>query len=125
MPSLADILNGILCQMLKHGDIKRLLWIQHVNQVMPDAVHLVRHDLCRSDIKTAIDLHGICRDDLSADSFCKTDRQIGLSDRGRTGQYDQLFLVHGTLSPVIRSDGTSSQSLILTSTEWSDVHADS
>ena len=65
MATGVDALHGLFDHLLKYHYIKGLIWFQHIHQMMGHTVHLLRTDLGRADVHMAVNLHGICGNDLS------------------------------------------------------------
>ena len=78
-------------QFHKLHDVKLFGRIEHIDQIMRNASHLLRADFGRSDIHMAVDLHGIRGDNGPIYRFGKRNRQLRLTDSGRTGQDNQRF----------------------------------
>ena len=78
-------------QFHKLHDVKLFGRIEHIDQIMRNAAHLLRADFGRSDIHMAVDLHGIRGDNGPIHRFGKRNRQLRLTDSGRTGQDNQRF----------------------------------
>ena len=58
-PAVIDSFHGFFCHLLKPYHIKFFIRLQTVHQMMGDSLHLLRPDLCGTDIHMTIDLHGI------------------------------------------------------------------
>ena len=67
MAAGVDSFHGLFGQLLKTDHIEFFFGIQHIDQMMRNAVHLLLCDLCRADIHPPVDLHGIGGYDLAAD----------------------------------------------------------
>ena len=86
MAMTADYGHGLLCHLLKTDHMEFLKGLQHIHQIMRHSLHLLRADLCGPDIHMFIYLHGIRRQNLSADGLCERDGKPGLSHSRGSGQ---------------------------------------
>ena len=86
-----NLFHGILCHLLETHNVKFFLWHQLIHQVMGNSLHFFWHDLRRANIHIFINLHGICRYDLTANGFCQGNRQPGFSNCSGTGKDNKRF----------------------------------
>lgn len=66
-------------QFHKLHDVKLFGRIEHIDQIMRNAAHLLRADFGRSDIHMAVDLHGIRGDNGPIHRLGKRNRQLRLA----------------------------------------------
>ena len=88
--SKVDI-HGFFCHLLEKDNIKIFCGLQHIHQMMRDAIHFFRCDLGGTNIHMAVNLHGICGDDLSVYCFCKGNGKFCFSHGSRSGKDDKRF----------------------------------
>ena len=69
---LIDLRDRLFCILLELNNVKIRCRLQDIHQIMPDALHLLRPYLCRTDVHVLIDLHGIRGDDLAV--YCLRER---------------------------------------------------
>ena len=62
-------LHGLFHQLLKKDHMKFILRVQHIDEMMGNALHLIRSDLGGTDIHPSVYLHRIRGDNLAADGF--------------------------------------------------------
>ena len=72
VPTASNLLHGSTRHLLKAHHMKFFKRLQLIHQIMTDSVHLLWHNLCRTYIHIFVDLHGIRRNDLSPNCFCKS-----------------------------------------------------
>ena len=88
MSAFIDAGHRFFSVSLEFHDIEAVLRIQNINQMMWNSLHLLWHDLRRTDIKMAVYLYGIGRYDLSSDVSGKLQGKCGFANCSRSGQYD-------------------------------------
>ena len=79
--SLFDFADGLGCSIDKLPGVECLAKIGNVDQVMRDEGSLLRRRFRRADIKSAIDLHGVCGNDFSGNFSGQLHGQVGFSHR--------------------------------------------
>ena len=81
------------CALLKLHRVKILLGLQNVDQMVRNALHLLRSNFGRPDVHAAVYLHGIGRDNFAVQFFGKCKGERSFSDRRGAGERNQrLFL---------------------------------
>ena len=89
MASVINFFDRFFRKLLKDHDVKNLIRLQNIQQMMRDAVHLFFSDLCGADIHPSIDLHGVRGYDLSLYRLGKGDGKGCLSDGSWARQNDK------------------------------------
>jgi hypothetical protein len=84
-----DSSNGFRSGLLKYGQAAGLVRVDHVDQVVGDAVALLLGRLGCADVHASIEEARIRRDDFTVQLFSKPDGNLGLTDRRRANNYDQ------------------------------------
>ena len=99
-PAQTYVLDGGTCVMLKQGGGIGFSGIENVDAVIGDRTLGCWHLGC-SDIHAAIDLHGVCRDDLSAKDCGDALGKFGFSRGSRSLEtYDLIAVIrHQTTVP--------------------------
>ena len=88
---IINFFHGFFCHLLEKDNIKIFCGLQHIHQMMRDAIHFFRCDLGGTNIHMAVNLHGICGDDLSVYCFCKGNGKFCFSHGSRSGKDDKRF----------------------------------
>ena len=94
MSPLINALHRFLRHLRKPEYIKFFIRRKDVDQMMSDTVHFPRQDLGRANIHLLIHLHGIRRNDLSADRLRQFDGKLCFPYCRRPGQYQHFLFLH-------------------------------
>src|SRR5699024_8013034 len=71
--------------------IELLGGFQNIDEMVGNPFHLLLGNLGRANVHSAVDLHGIRRDNLPADLFGNADGKAGLSHSSGSGKNDKRF----------------------------------
>ena len=104
--------QGLLRHLLEGDHVKGLLWLQHVNEIMGNAIHFPGSHLGRADIHVSVYLHGIRADDFPANGLCQPDGKGGLS-HCRGSCEDNERLLHKSSFQTMRLNFFSSSYLLM------------
>lgn len=97
MPAFPDFPHRFFGKLLKFYNMKFIIRLQYINQVMRYAFHLFWFYLRRTDIHMPVNLHRVSRNNLAVNCFCKSDGGLCLANGRRTGKNDQWFFLHYTI----------------------------
>ena len=86
-----NFLHCFFCHLLKAYNVKFFVRHKLIYKIMGNPLHFRLHDFCRSNIHIFINLHGICRYDLTANSFCQINGQSGFSYCSRSSEDNKRF----------------------------------
>ena len=97
MPAFPDFPHRFFGKLLKFYNMKFIIRLQYINQVMRYAFHLFWFYLRRADIHMPVNLHRVSGNNLAVNCFCKSDGGLCLANGRRTGKNDQWFFLHYTI----------------------------
>jgi hypothetical protein len=85
---LMKLINYLSAQDTIEISMKRLIWINQVNQMMADPFSFLWGRFGGPDIQVSIHLHGIGAEDLTSKGLCQVNREFGFSNASGTKEND-------------------------------------
>jgi hypothetical protein len=85
---LMELTDGLSAQDTIKISMKGLIWINQVDQMVPDPFSFLPGRFGGPDIQVPIDLHGIGAKDLTSKGLCQFNRQLGFPNASGTEQND-------------------------------------
>jgi hypothetical protein len=93
--SAGDLRNRSACHACVVGGSSYLGWIEHIDQVMRDALARSLRCLCRADIESAVELNRIAADDLAVEFLREGEPQRTFPRGGRPEDDEQRVIAGG------------------------------